>query len=190
MGRAGLGGRNQIPVRSQYIVFLFVFTNIQQDKVWFGFVTFPTLQPLELLHADNVLSDDLHGLGAAGVLELPHHLRRLLALLLGRLHGDELVAVHLDDRLHLPTVRSRLLELLVQLELQLHRLEDGGGLDQPVVAVLSDFHDGRGGGGGLPQQEVDAEGGEEFIVLLGAGPFVLSQAKRHGWCSAWGAVVR
>ena len=39
------------------------------------------------------------------------------------------------------------------LELELHGLESGGGLDAPGPGVLSDVHLGGGHGGGLPQQE-------------------------------------
>ena len=43
--------------------------------------------------------------------------------------------------------------LVPHLELELHGLEGGGGLDAPGPGVLGDVHLGGGHGGGLPQQE-------------------------------------
>ena len=97
------------------------------------------LKPLELLGADDVGADDLHGLDDLVVEELPRGLGRLLALLLGGPDRDKLVAILLDDGLALAAVGGGLLELLVQLEGEGHVLEGGGRLDGPGAVLLGDL---------------------------------------------------
>ena len=83
------------------------------------------------------------------------------------------------------------------LELELHGLEGGGGLDAPGPGVLSDVHLGGGHGGGLPQQEAHVKGLEsenhfdklsssekcrhlkELLVLVGGGSGVTSLKSVH-----------
>jgi len=62
--------------------------------------------------------------------------KQLLVLLLGGLNGDELVALLCDDGLDVATVRGGLLELLSDLELQLHRLQGSRGFDGPDSILL------------------------------------------------------
>ena len=65
------------------------------------------------------------------------------------------------------------------LELKLHGLEGGGGLDAPGAGILGDVH-GRGGhGGGLPQQEAHVQSLEELLVLVSRGPGVTSLESVH-----------
>ncbi len=94
------------------------------------------LEPLELLHADDVRVDDLHGLHHLVVQELPHRPGALDPLLDGLLDGDELVALLRDHGLDLAAVGGRLVELLPQAELELHRLERRRRLDAPVAVAL------------------------------------------------------
>ena len=94
------------------------------------------LEPLELLDADYVRVDDLHGLHHLVVQELPHRPGALDALLDGLLDGDELVALLRDHGLDLAAVGGRLVELLPQAELELHRLERRRRLDAPVAVAL------------------------------------------------------
>ena len=55
------------------------------------------MQPLELLGADDVAADDLHGLDDLVVAKLSDGLGALLVMLFGSLDRDELVAVLGDD---------------------------------------------------------------------------------------------
>ena len=100
-------------------------------------VEFFLLDPLEDLGADDVSAEDFHRLDDLVVLELSHDPGGLLALLLGRLLRDELVAVLSDDGLDLATVRGRLLKLLPDFKLQLHGFQGGGGFDTPFAFILS-----------------------------------------------------
>merc|ERR1719494_1355185 len=98
----------------------------------------------ESLFADGVCAGDFDGENTLVVEKLPGGLGRFLALLLGRLDGDELVSLLGHESLDLPAVRSLLVKLLAQLKLELHRLEH-----------LS-----------------DAQSGEELVVVRGGGPLV------------------
>jgi hypothetical protein len=104
---------------------------------------FLCLHPFEDLFAHDVGVEDLHGLNALFVGELPRYLCALLSLLLGRLHRDELIAVLLDDCLDITAVWGSLLKLLVQTELQLHGLERGAGLNEPVAVGLGNLKEKR-----------------------------------------------
>ena len=55
------------------------------------------MQPLELLGADDVAADDLHGLDDFVFTKLSDGLGALLVMLFGSLDRDELVAVLGDD---------------------------------------------------------------------------------------------
>merc|ERR1719275_500690 len=102
------------------------------------------------------------------------------AIFLGSLNGNELVAVHLDYCLDVASVGGGLVKLLVQFELQLHRLERSRGLDYPISAFFGDLHHGSGDGGRLAQEVVDAESGEELFVLLRGGALILAdEVGRH-----------
>ena len=97
------------------------------------------LDSFEDLGARDIRSDNLHGVDDLVVLELSDRLGALLAVFLGRLHTDELVALLGDNGAHLATIGGRLVELLAQLELELHRLEGGRRLDRPRAVVLGDL---------------------------------------------------
>ena len=51
------------------------------------------MQPLELLGADDVAADDLHGLDDLVVRKLPDGLGALLVMVLGNFDTDECVAI-------------------------------------------------------------------------------------------------
>ena len=53
--------------------------------------------------------------------------------------------------------KERPLTLFSHLELELHGLEGGGGLDGPGAGVLRDVHLRRGHRGRLPQQEAHVQ---------------------------------
>lgn len=76
---------------------------------------------------------------------------RLVALLL--LH--QLVAVQLDDALHLAAIEGLLVELLAQLELDGRRLERGDGMEGVLVAVLGQFHRRADGVAHFAQHQAD-----------------------------------
>ena len=63
-------------------------------------------------------------------------LRALFAFLLCGLNRDERVSFLGDNGANFTTVRCLFVELFSQLEFQLHALQDGGGLEQPGLAVL------------------------------------------------------
>merc|ERR1719300_1451210 len=90
----------------------------------------------EGLCADDVGAGDFDGDDALVVKELPGRLGRLLALLLGSLDSDQLVSLLGHDGLDLPAVRSLFFKLFTQLELELHRLQHGRGLDGPFAVPL------------------------------------------------------
>lgn len=97
------------------------------------------LDSLEDLNTGDVRPDNLHGVDDLVILELPHRLGTLLAVLLGRLQANELVALLRHHGAHLPAVWSRLVELLAQLELELHRLEGSRRPDGPLSVRLRDL---------------------------------------------------
>ena len=82
----------------------------------------------------------------------------LLLLVLGLLHSDNLAVLEGDLRLHVTAVGRHLVELLAKLELELHGLEGGRGLDVPLAHGLGDLSDGGGDGGGLSQNVRNVQG--------------------------------
>ena len=93
---------------------------------------------------------------------------------------------------------------IVCLELQLHRLEGGGGLDGPDPAILGDlagwpenckYFDKTEqftwcrGSGGLPQEKVDVKLLQHLLVLLGGGPLVLTLERVHHQVEIWSAML-
>ena len=85
------------------------------------------------------------------------HLEALLSLLLGILSDDQLASIKLGQAAHLSAIHTHIIKLLVQLELGLHGLDGGGGLDGPGASILADGHGGGGGGGCLPQQPTEVQ---------------------------------
>ena len=65
------------------------------------------------------------------------------------------------------------------LELELHGLEGGGGLDAPGPGVLGDVHGGGGHGGGLPQQEAHIKSLEKLLILLSSSSGITSLKSVH-----------
>ena len=92
---------------------------------FFGEIHDGSNQILLKTSARDIGADNLHGVDDLVVLELPDGLGTLLAVLLGGLHANELVALLRDDGADLAAVGGRLVELLAQLELELHRLQSG-----------------------------------------------------------------
>ena len=127
---------------------------------------------LELLHTDQVVNSvDGHCLDQfVGPVHLTDRFRALFLLALGLLYSDNLAVLEGDLGLHVAAVRSLLVELLAELELKLHGLEGGRGIDGPLAPGLRDLRDGGGGGGGLPQQHVHLQSLKEFIVFFCRDP--------------------
>ena len=95
------------------------------------------LDSLELLHAlEVIVAVDGHGVDQLLADQLADALGALLAVLLGLLHSHDLPVLEGDQGADLAPVRSGLVKLFVQFELQLHRLERGGGFDVPSIALL------------------------------------------------------
>jgi hypothetical protein len=135
---------------------------------------------LKLLNANEVIDAiDGHGLDDLVTIELSDGLGALLACFLGLLNGNKLVALQGNAGGNFASVGSSLLELLANLKLELHGLKRSAGLNCPDVAFLGDLHDGRGNGGSLPQQEVDVQGLEEVVILIGRDALVLANKGVH-----------
>merc|ERR1719412_1202971 len=129
-------------------------------------ISLECLDALEIVNAVNG-----HGVNhLVSTLHFSHRLGALLTLLLGLL-GDDNLAVFKDNLgSHLSTIRSRLGEILAQLEGESHGLQSGGGGDCPRAVRLSDLHGGGGDCRGLAEKEIHLQGLEELLVLDCLGP--------------------
>ena len=65
------------------------------------------------------------------------------------------------------------------LELQLHCLQSCGRFDRPLAVLLRDFHHWRGGLGGGPQQPVDGQFLQQFVIVISRVPNPLSFQRVH-----------
>jgi hypothetical protein len=136
---------------------------------------------LKLLNANEIIDAiDVHGLNDLVTIELSDGHGALLAGFLGLLNGNKLVALHGNGGGNFVSIGSSLFELLAYLKRELHGLKICASLDGPDVAFLGDLHDGRGDCGSLSQQEVDVQGLEEVVVLIGGDALLLANKGVHG----------
>ena len=85
------------------------------------------------------------------------HLDALLPSFLGSLSDHQLTIIKLGQTAHLPSIHWHIVKLLIQLELGLHGLEGGGGLDGPGAGVLGDGDCWCWNSGSLPQRPAEVE---------------------------------
>ena len=121
---------------------------------------FPLCQSLSVYMLILRITEQFQAFISSTVLMLTH-LDALLPSFLGSLSDHQLTIIKLGQTAHLPPIHWHIVELLIQLELGLHGLEGGGGLDGPGAGVLGDGDCWCWNCGSLPQRPAEVENLED-----------------------------